>query len=512
MVSMKITRLIIFLFLLPGYFTTLTAQKIVYSEPDKDDNKRIDFQVIGKMGNNFLVYKKIRADNFVCVYDNNMKQIEKVKHEYLPDERLINVDFFPYPDFVYMIYQYQKRNIVHCNVVKLDGLGKKISEPVELDTTSIGWSANNKIYTSISSEDKQRIIIFKINSRNREKFLITTKLFNDKLELLKRTVLTMPMDERNDNLGEFLLDNKGNLVFTKYYRTSNESISKAFIVVKNSTADDFNFHELNLEKIYLDEIRLKVDNYNNRYLLNAFYYNHKRGNIEGLYFYALNSTTGTTELETTFLLDEDLRREARSEGGVKMAFNDFFIRNIIIKKDGGFIIDAESYYTTSRASTWNRWDYIYGSPYLSPLDYYFYSPYSSSWWWRRGGNYNSNQAVRYHADNVVIISFDKDGKMQWQNVIKKDQFDDESDDRVSYQVMNTGGQLHFLFNLQEKRNLLLNDYFLNPDGQISRNPTLKNLDKGQEFLPKYGKQVSARQFIVPCFFRNYICFAKIDFN
>jgi hypothetical protein len=78
--------------------------------------------------------------------------------------------------------------------------------------------------------------------------------------------------------------------------------------------------------------------------------------------------------------------------------------------------------------------------------------------------------------------------------------------------MNTGGQLHFLFNQQERKNLLLNDYSLSPDGQINRNPTLKNLDKGHEFMPKYGKQVSARQFIVPCFYRNYICFAKIDYN
>jgi len=96
--------------------------------------------------------------------------------------------------------------------------------------------------------------------------------------------------------------------------------------------------------------------------------------------------------------------------------------------------------------------------------------------------------------------------------VVKSQFDDESDDRISYQLMNTGDQLHFLFNNQERRNNLLNDYGLTPDGKLTRNPTLKNLDKGYEFMPKYGKQVSARQMIVPCQYRNYICFAKIDYN
>lgn len=491
------------------FCTSLFAQRILISEPEKDDSRRINFEIIGKMGNHFLIYKNVRNESFICIYDNNMKLVDKVKHEYLPDERLINVDFFTYPEFVYMIYQYQRRNIVHCAAVKLNGMGKRLTDPVELDTTAIGGSANNKIYTALATEDKQKIIVFKINSRNRNRYLITTKLFDDKLELLKKSVLTLPMDERNDYLGEFGVDNEGNLIFSKFYRTGSESISKAYLVIKRALEDSLSYYSLNLENRYLDEIRIKVDNYNQRYLLTAFYYNQRRGSIEGLYFYAYNKTTGQPDFEKTIEFSEDLRREARGESNIRMAFNDYFIRNIVIKKDGGFLLDAEAYYTTSRSNAWNRWDYIYGSPFLYPMDYYYYSPYYSSWWWRRG---SSSQSVRYHADNLVVFSFDKNGELTWNNVIRKEQFDDESDDKVSYQVMNTGGQLHFLFNLQERKNLLLNDYTLLPDGQINRNPTLKNLDKGHEFMPKYGKQVSAKQFIVPCYYRNYICFAKIDYN
>ncbi len=507
---MKSLWRLVFLFFLLALFTSVNAQRILVSEPDKDDSRRMNFEIIGKMGNHFLIYKSIRSDNFICLYDNEMKLVKKVKHEYLPDDRMINVDFFPYPDFIYMIYQYQRRNIVHCAAVKLDGMGQKISDPVELDTAAIGGSANNKIYTTLSSEDKQKIVIFKINSKNRDRFVITTKLYNNNLELQKRTILPMLMEERNDHLGEFAVDNEGNLVFSKFYRTSNESISKAFMVIKRAMQDSFSYYPLDLEKKYLDELRIKVDNTNQRYLLSAFYYNQKRGNIEGLYFLAMNKNSWQPELEKSFEFGEDLRQEARGESSMKMAFDDYFIRNIIIKKDGGFLIDAESYYTQSRSSAFNRWDYIYGSPFLYPYDYYFYSPYYSSWWWRRGGS--TNQAVRHHADNVAIFSFSNKGDLEWSNVIRKDQFDDESDDRISYNVMNTGGQLHFLFNLQEKRNLLLNDFSLSPDGKINRNPTLKGLDKGHEFMPKYGKQISARQFIVPCFYRNFICFAKIDFN
>ena len=39
---------------------TATAQKIVYSESEKDDTRRLNFEVAGKVGGNFLIYKNIR--------------------------------------------------------------------------------------------------------------------------------------------------------------------------------------------------------------------------------------------------------------------------------------------------------------------------------------------------------------------------------------------------------------------------------------------------------------------
>ncbi len=484
------------------------AQKIIYSEPDKDETRRMNFEVIGRVGGNFMIYKNIRGKNFISVYNNDMQQIVKSEHAYLPDDRLINVDFFPYTDYAYMIYQYQRKNVVYCNAVKLDGMGKKLGDITELDTTHIGFTTNNKIYSAINSDDKTRIMLFKINSRNKSRFLVTTLLFNDALTLQKRSRLVLPMDERNDYLDEFSLDNDGDLVFTKLTRNSNDNVTKTFLIWKPAMSDSLSFTDLGLEKIYLDDLQIKVDNANKRYFLSSFYYKERRGNIEGLYFFVWDKTIQKTVMENTLELKEELRKEAKGESNIKMAFNDYFIRNIIVKKDGGFVIGSEAYYTTSRYSSWNRFNYLYGAPTM--LDYYSYSPLYNSWYWRN--RFSNNQSVRHHADNVAILSFDNTGKLEWSNVIHKEQFDDESDDHISYQLINTGGQLHFVFNQEEKRAQLLNDYTVNPDGQINRNPTLKNLDKGYEFMPKYGKQVSNNQVIIPCYYRNYICFAKLDYN
>lgn len=486
------------------------AQRIVYSEPEKEDSRRMNFEIVGKVSGNFLVYKNIRNHSYIAVYNSEMEQTGKEELDYMPEDRLINADFFPYNDFSYMVYQYQKKNVVYCNAVKLDGQGRKISDIITLDTSHIGFSANNKIYSTISSEDKSKLMVFKINSRNRNKYIITTLLFDNNLVQQKRSRFVMPMEEHDDYLDEFNLDNDGDLVFARFSRNNNETIVSTSLLYKAAASDSVVNINVPHKDILLDEIHLKVDNANKRYFLTSFYYKQKRGNVDGFYFYIWDKQTASPVLENSVSLSDDLRREAKGDANIKMAFNDYFIRNVIVKKDGGFLINTESYYTTSRMGNWNRWNYLYGMPYNS-YDYYTtYSPLYSTWWWR--SRYDNNQAVRHHADNVTILSFDRTGKLQWSNVIHKEQYDDDGDDRISYQMANTGGQLHYIFNLDEKRTLLLNDFTLSPDGEINHNPTLKNLDRGYEFLPKYGKQVSSYQVIIPCYYRNYICFAKIEFN
>ena len=39
--------------------------------------------------------------------------------------------------------EYQKKNVVYCMAAKIDGAGKRIGELIELDTSHIGFAANN---------------------------------------------------------------------------------------------------------------------------------------------------------------------------------------------------------------------------------------------------------------------------------------------------------------------------------------------------------------------------------
>ncbi|HMD00345.1 MAG TPA: hypothetical protein VKH37_09330, partial [Ferruginibacter sp.] len=57
---------------------TASSQQVVYSDYDKDDSREMNFEIIGKMNGNVLVYKNLRWKHRICLYDANMQTKECV--------------------------------------------------------------------------------------------------------------------------------------------------------------------------------------------------------------------------------------------------------------------------------------------------------------------------------------------------------------------------------------------------------------------------------------------------
>lgn len=485
----------------------LFAQSIKFSDYDREDTRDMNFEIIGKLNNNILVYKNIRYNHKISIYDNDMNTLSTVKLDFVPD-RTFNMDFVVYPDFFYMIYQYQKGRILHCMVVKMDANAKMVTEPNEVDTTQIPVMADNKIYSTIFSEDKQKIMIFKIQTRY-QKFNMVTLLFDNQFNLISKNRHVTDYNERKENYGNFLLANDGGLVFTNDrqsgYRDNSNALS---LVTKEPTQNVFTYQDIDLGERYIDEVKVKIDNLNKRYILNTFYYKKNRGSIEGLFTYVWDKDKGKTYASQFTELYDSLRSEAKRDGSLRFAFDNYFIRQVVVKKDGGFILAAEDFTKDTRGgnTSWNRYDYLYNR-YSSPSGYY-YDPYSG--YYRPYSSFNNQSITTYYYENIVVLSINKEGKTEWSKVIQKEQFDDNDDNFMSFSTMTSGGEIHFLFN-NDRKYQVISDQSIAPDGTIKRNPTLKSPQRGYEFMPKHSKQVGAHQLIIPCGYRNNVCFARIDF-
>lgn len=494
------------------------AQRVVYSEADRDDARNMNFEIIGKYADKILVYKGFKDFHSIVSFDEEMKMLDKQKLQNLPD-RIINIDFLWYPNQFYMFYQYQKKSIVYCMVAKFDASGKQNGDAVQLDTTDISYAASNKLYSVIFSEDKQKIAVLKINNKNEKYNVVTSALFNKDLSLIKKTRLVVNMPDRNDFLEEFVLDNDGTLFFLKVSGSAqNDNITKVQSVTLDAGSSSSHFSDIRISGLNLDDIRVKADNANKRFLITSYYSKQRRGNVDGIFCSLWDKVNHKEVLNTTAVFSDELRIEAKGENSIKSAFNDYFIKNIISRKDGGFIVIAEALYTSTRGGTFNRWDMMGmggfgGWGMMSPMDYYMWgNPWGWGGWspWNRFNNFNNNNITRFFSDNIVITSFDDSARIEWSNVIRKSQFDDNTDNFISFGTANTGSQIHFLFTTEEKRTKILSDQSISPEGQLTRNPTFKNLDRGYEFMVRHSKQVSNKVIVIPCMFRNYLCFAKIE--
>lgn len=499
--------------------STLMAQQVTYSEPQREDDYRhTEFEIIGKVNaagpssaGHILVYKNTRDHYLIAVYDENMNLVKNVPLKFLVKD-VIGVDFVAFPDHFLMVCQYQDGDYVYCFGVLINGNGETIRPPVMIDSSRVGGGkVKTKIYSIVHADDRDRILIYKINQDKDYNNIFYTFLYDSNLNLVNNSRLVLPMKDRHAFLSDFSLSNDGHFFFVKENRAgSNGNLDEASLVMKQPMTDSFTTHPLDLKGRYLDEVELRLDNKNKKVFLASFYTERRRGDIIGLYAGEFGWENDQFEDLKFIPFDENLRMGARQRGSLKSAFNNYFIRQLVVRGDGGFLLTAEAYYTTSRYEPWNRWNYMYSPWGFSPYYYPYYSSPFSPWYYNPYG-WNNNRGVEYHYNDVAILSYDGNGKLEWSNFIRKNQSAEDNAAFLSYKLVNIGSALEFIYNSPFRRSYLLTVMSVTPGGKISKLPTLRGLDNGYDWMPRYGRQIDARSVVIPCIYRNYICFAKIDF-
>lgn len=503
------------LLLLPiSCFLGASAQKITYSDILKNDRKDMNFEILGKFAGNFLVYKNYQQMPFITVYDNNMLLKENVELDFIKN-RILNIDFVNYPGKLLLFYQYQKGNTVYCNAATLGPDAKLSGGVVTLDTTKINFFADNKFYGLSYSEDKKKILLYKTVKKDRRLNMVT-KVFTDDLQMLDSARQIFEYDDRRETYKDLNISNNGHIVFLKETNNVRSDFSKALSVFKRQfKSPDFLEKEIDLKEHKIDDSEIKIDNVNKWYVIAAFSLEKNSINLSGMFTAVVPEDTSKPIQVAINKFSDNLKSEVSQSNTIRDAFDKFFIKSIVLKKDGGFLVTTEEQYNDSRNANWNRLSPYY--PYYGNMnDYYYYyprynymyTPYGYNYYDRYGNNRNEDM---YYANDIVTFSMDRDQQMKWATNIMKNTSDVGTKAFLSYSTANFDGEVHFLFIQNDKNRQIINNFGMQGDGTVNRYPTLKSREKGYFFMPGYAKQVSAREVIMPCMFRNNIAFVKIEF-
>lgn len=485
MIYRKLTLVIL---LVTCFFNVARSQDVIYSPFDKFDFRNGDYAVVGMSGGRLYTYRSTSAESMLDAFDDSMNKVATIILDFFPT-KLYSTQFLAYPDRMIMLYQALESNRVVQYAALLDSKGRLKNKPVELGSikTSI-FGAMRTYYYSAVSEDHKKILIYTINDKA-DGVEMDCKWLDDSLKVLKKSKAVFPSDHQLTK-GEVNIANDGTVYMAAYTTVGMQNYADNYYVLSlQEGGTRFKPCVMNLGDRYAAAGYMKIDNVNKKVYFGGFYTNRKNGSYDGIIYASMTAEADSFANLRFIPFDEELVNAA-SELHRNHPFDNYMVKQLIIRNDGGFVLVSEDTYITTRTN------------YMPTVGYYsaFYSPY------------NTTLVREYHYNDIMALSYNKDGVREWKSFIKKEQYSQEDGGAfASYALLNSGGSLAFLFNDFNSTHSKIQLATIDPAGKTEVSSFTPIGNNSPDWLPRAGKQVASRVLVVPCLLKKQICFARVDF-
>ncbi len=467
--------------------SSLYAQQIIYSPYDKFDFRTGEFTVAGKVGGVLYVYRGSADGYYLDAYNDAMQRQATVILDFLP-RRSFGTKFITYNDKIIVLHQVTESGRVVQYATLLDAKGRIQKGPLEIDEAKASFlGGRSGLYNYAVSYNKKQIVVFGVNTKGAE---MNARMIWLDDELNKKSVTEAAFTaDNNITFGEGVVNDAGQFllpVYTPY--GARDYADRVWLLGMEEGGKDFHPVEMPMNGLFTAGTYMELSRTGDRIYIGGFYSDRKNGNFEGIiYTYYDVAEKAFKEFKTIGFSER--MRNATGERNRKRAFNDYQVRQLIVRNDGGFVLLAEDFFISTRNS------YNQGFGYYS----WYYPTMSAS-------------VREYNYGDILAISCNGNGEPEWAEFIRKIQYSQEDGGLFSsYALINTGGALGFLFNDFNTNRSKIQLASLDATGKVSVSSLTGYNNEDPDWLPKSGKQVSAKEFVVPCLKRNQICFAKVVF-
>lgn len=286
----------------------------------------------------------------------------------------------------------------------------------------------------------------------------------------------------------FLLTDEGNffilgIKFITERKVKSPGESFYLLSGYNRSLNQFVNKEVKIEDKFLTDVSISSDSYNDKIVVIGFYSDRTSYSTCGVFYYSMTEDSLKDSRVYSSAFPQEFMVKfmgERKEGKGKELVN-YSIDRLMLRRDGGAALVAESFYQTSRT----YWDYYT----QSTLSHYY-----------------------YHFGSIMVVSINPDGRILWGNVVSKDQNSiDDAGYFSSYCSVVSGGKLFFMYNkyVNETSSVLITDV----DGQGNQKTNvLFNEIERVSILPHSGKQLDEDLFILPAYKENKFHFVKLSFD
>lgn len=379
-----------------------------------------------------------------------------------------------------------KQYVFYCSTVTADG--KWDGKVVELDRfLSDDFDEDNRP-GMIASQDQQTIAFtYRKVSEDKQSQIFSVVTLDTALNIQYKRDLMLKVPMRLFMPVTAVVTNQSSVFILglhylteKKVKAPEESFYDLFGY--NKIRDDVVHYELKSDKQFLTDIGMCADNANKNMVVSGFYSDRTTYSTAGIFYYSLSEDSLTEKkMITTPFPASYIQKFIGERKDVKTnELTNFSIDRVLVRRDGGAGIIAESYFESSRS----YYDY-----YMQMFIQHYY----------------------YHYGSVMLLSINPDGQILWNNVISKDQNStDDGGYYSSYFGGTSGGKIFAIYNkyIEETSSVMLTT--VDGSGKQKTDVLFSEMDK-VTIIPRSSRQIDDDTILVPAYRQNKFYITKISF-
>ena len=432
--------------------------------------------------------KKLRKKTLSLEYKSNLLQYEALK--YLNGKLYLFTSFFN---------SAKKKNYLFMEVY--DGLSLKRLQRMEI----VGEFDSVNRYESgfISFEesfDKSKFLVYcQLSSKRKDNEKVYCIVFDKGMDVLWENTLELPYLDNDLNVFEYRVSNTGGVYFLcRYFNKEGRRTGNYLLASFNYGGVDLHEYKLSLEGRYISDLSFLVNN-DNELVISGLYSNTNWNRAKGVVYFRIDPISKSVKFANTDELDPELivdaidyssgkRRErvlSSPDKLAKLELENFVIRDLVPRSDGGLLMFTEKFYVRE------------------------YNSMNSGFYTGRpvgGGAINYS----YHYEEIIVYNISPKGEIQWSTMIPKTQasFNDRGY-YLGYSYAITSKGINIIFNdfgnsMNSNQSSFINTrttstipiiWRIDQNGK-TKNQNLSLMSKRFSIVPKNTAQISGNSVFI----------------
>ncbi len=451
------------------------AQNVEWGNPQKIKQKNLYTQIIGESPSGIYLLRckdnDFAADVIIEKYKQNLSLETSTPLPLTINglvERVLLVDNAL---FIFISARNTNTGKVDILVQKLDDNLKVSGLPFVICTIEKGrFIEKRKIQIKTNAEKTKVAIMYFTLGNDKNSSTLNLYCYNNQLQQIYGKQFNLAYRQQSVFITAFDVNNGGDIFLLIDYPKDPEKDESAdprkfFLYGYYQNNDKILEYQLDNDTIFIEELGMAVNNFNQSITVVGFYSQNKAKDINGYFFKRFGFNTRQQELNYISAIDGSVIQKltaTRLERG-RQDLNDYYIRKLIPRSDGGIFLIAEKFYQTKQTYTY----YVNNFP-------------------------QTATRVVYNYDEVGLISLNKDGEIHFTELIKKRQNSVGDGGYLSSVVpVITTDFIYILYNsdLDKESDIMMN--YTNYQGKSDGKILIKSNNFDAAIIPGEFKQITA---------------------